>query len=94
MSVRSSIFYGIAADGHHWHVWHNGMRSKPGVFVDINKPNTVDEWGYDEISAEPWPKEELADETGAEVKLHLPLDVCAAIGKWAAEEVARKKGTS
>lgn len=89
MSVRSSVFHG-EAQGHFWHAWTNGMRGRDreGVFVEANRPyGPGDEWGYRDLEVDVWHAE--ADEPGAEVTIHLPLEICEAIAKWVS---SRKSG--
>lgn len=80
MSVRCSLFYGDA-DGHHWHAWHNPIRSRRGVFVEVCRGyGEDDDWGYPELEVEVF-----KDGSGAELQLFLPRAVCEAIAKWVAE---------
>lgn len=91
MSVKCSEFYDDV-DGDHWHVWHNPMRQKAGVFVDVNRPQgREDEWGYADLEVTPW--QELPDGTlaGADVRLFLPRAVCEGIAKWVADEKRREE---
>ena len=64
MSVRCGIFY-AEAQGTHWHAWHNPMRSREGVFVEVNREfGADDEWGYQDLEVETWL-------TGADIRLHI-----------------------
>lgn len=92
MSVKCSDFYG-EANGEHWHAWHNGMRSVPGVFVDVNaSTGREDEWGYADLEITPWGYE-TADgvPAGAQVRMFLPRAVCEAIAKWVEDERRRER---